>query len=149
MEIIEGNLLEAPERIIVHQTNCMGVMGSGIAKQIKAKYPEVFAGYFKYCKESLATDILGTALICEANDGKLIANVFGQIKYGTDKQYTEYDALQKALEEVRDFAKERELSVALPYKLGCGRAGGDWNKVFDIITEVFADVPCNIYKYEG
>ena len=39
MEIIEGNLLEAPERIIVHQTNCMGVMGSGIAKQIKAKYP--------------------------------------------------------------------------------------------------------------
>jgi O-acetyl-ADP-ribose deacetylase (regulator of RNase III) len=149
MEIIEGNLLEAPEQIIVHQTNCMGVMGSGIAKQIKEKYSEVFGGYYKYCKESLAEDILGTALICETSDGKLIANVFGQIKYGTDKQYTEYDALRKALEEVRDFAKERELSVALPYKLGCGRAGGDWNIVFDMITEIFADIPCNIYRYEG
>ena len=30
-------------------------------------------------------------------------------------------------------------SVALPYGIGCGLAGGDWNTVYDIIKEVFAN----------
>ena len=55
----------------------------------------------------------------------------------------------KALKEIHDFAKERNLSVAIPYKIGCCRAGGDWNIVFDIINEIFYDsVPMEIYKYE-
>ena len=32
-----GNLLDAPVDYICHQVNCQGRMGSGIAKQIKAK----------------------------------------------------------------------------------------------------------------
>ena len=147
MEIVKGNLLEAPENILVHQTNCMGVMGSGIAKQVKEKYPEVLNGYYNYCKTNTVENILGTALICEADDGKLIANVFGQVNYGTDKIYTDYEALRKGLEEVKVFADQHFLSVALPYNIGCGRAGGDWNIVSKIIEEVFGDV--KLYKYEG
>ena len=146
MEIIEKDIFTCEENIIVHQTNCLGVMGSGIAKTVKEKYPEVFKGYEHYCKTNTAENILGTALICEANDGKYIANAFGQLNYGTDKQYTDYDALKHALTEIKDFAKEKELSVAIPYKIGCGLAGGDWNTVFDMITEIFTEVKCNIYK---
>ena len=37
---VEGNLLTYPGlQVIGHQTNCLGVMGAGIAKQIKAKNP--------------------------------------------------------------------------------------------------------------
>ena len=144
MEIINGDIFNCTEDIIVHQTNCLGVMGSGLAKQVKKKFPDVFKGYYHYCKTHKAEDILGTALICE--DKKYIANVFGQCNYGTDKQYTEYDALRKGLKEVRDFAKERNLSVAIPYKIGCGLAGGDWNTVFEMITDIFADVEVNIYR---
>ncbi|WP_411668007.1 hypothetical protein [Bacillus subtilis] len=38
IKIIQGDLLEAKENIIAHQVNCKGVMGSGIALQIKKKY---------------------------------------------------------------------------------------------------------------
>lgn len=147
--MIDGNIFDCKEDIIVHQVNCQGVMGSGLAKQIKEKYPEVFNGYYHYCKTQELKDIFGTALICEASDGKYVANLFGQDKYGQGLQ-TDYDMFKKALQEIHDFAKEQNLSVALPYKIGCGLAGGDWNTVFDIITEIFFDdVPYEIYKLEG
>ena len=147
MEIIDGNIFDCTENIIVHQTNCQGVMGHGIALQVKQRYPEVFNAYHQYCKTNLVADILGTSLICEANDGKYIANIFGQANYGEGLQ-TDYDALKHGLIEIKDFANENNLTVAIPYKIGCGLAHGDWNIVFGIITEVFSDVECNIYKYE-
>lgn len=145
METINGNLLDCTENIIVHQTNCQGVMGSGLAKQIKAKYKEVFNGYYHYCKTNEPTKILGSALICEANDGKYIANVFGQLGYGEGLQ-TDYAALENALKEVYEFAKEKNLSVAFPYKLSCGLAGGDWTKVEEMLNTIFTDVEAKIYK---
>lgn len=145
----QGNILDCSEDIIVHQTNCQGVMGSGLAKQIKDKYPEVFNAYYYYCKTHELKDIFGSALICEYSNGKYIANLFGQDKYGHGLQ-TDYDMFKKALQEIHDFAKDHKLSVALPYKIGCGLAGGDWNRVFDIINEIFFDeVVMEIYKYEG
>ena len=93
-------------------------------------------------------DIFGTALICQVSDYKYIANVFGQNTFGQGLQ-TDYDMLKNALKEVHDFAKENNLSVAIPYKIGCGLGGGDWNTVYDIITEIFFDdVPYEIYRLE-
>ena len=37
-----GDLLDARVDMIFHVTNCMGVMGGGIAKSIKNKWPKVF-----------------------------------------------------------------------------------------------------------
>ena len=146
--MIDGNIFDCTENIIVHQTNCQGVMGSGIAKQVKERYPEVFNAYYHYCKTQELKDIFGTALICQVSDYKYIANIFGQNTFGQGLQ-TDYDMLKNALKEVHDFAKENNLSVAIPYKIGCGLGGGDWNTVYDIITEIFFDdVPYEIYRLE-
>ena len=32
-----GNLLNAPQKVIAHQVNCQGKMGSGVAKAIRDK----------------------------------------------------------------------------------------------------------------
>ena len=48
IKIFDGDILNASEYILAHQVNCMGIMGSGIAKQIKDKYPEVFEQYRKF-----------------------------------------------------------------------------------------------------
>ena len=37
MIYVKGNLLESPVQIIAHQVNCLGIMGGGIALQIKNK----------------------------------------------------------------------------------------------------------------
>jgi O-acetyl-ADP-ribose deacetylase (regulator of RNase III) len=147
LNIIEQDILTCAEDIIVHQVNCQGKMGSGLAKQIKTKYPEVFKGYFYNTKTNELKNLLGTALICETDDGKYIANVYGQDKYGKSGIFTDYDALKSGLKEVHDFAKEQGKSVAIPYKIGCGLGGGNWETVSAMITEIFSDdVVCNMYK---
>jgi O-acetyl-ADP-ribose deacetylase (regulator of RNase III) len=146
--MIQGNIFDCTQDIIVHQTNCLGVMGTGLALQVKQKYPKVFNAYYHYCKTTQAKDLLGTTLICEADDGKYIANLFGQFNYGDGLQ-TDYDSFKTALQEIHDFAKENGLSVALPYKIGCGLGGGDWDVILDIITQIFNDnVQMEIYQYE-
>jgi O-acetyl-ADP-ribose deacetylase (regulator of RNase III) len=130
-------------------------MGSGLALQIKNKYPEVYESYKQGCamfgskKESL----LGLAQMCKCNDGKIVCNLFGQLAYGRDKQHTDYKALSFALDSLFcgvSEGKYKGKSVAIPYKLGCGTGGGEWNKVLDIIEE-FADyynIEVTIYKLE-
>lgn len=147
MKTIKGDIFNCTENIIVHQVNCQGVMGHGLALQVKEKYPEVFNAYFHYCKTNKAEDILGTSLICEANDGKYIANIFGQINYGEGLQ-TDYEKLENGLNEIKEFACEKNLSIAIPYKIGCGLAHGDWNIVSKIVRKVFSKMDANIYKLD-
>ncbi len=45
IKIIDGNLFDTKAKIIAHQVNCRGVMGSGVALQIKERYPYVYEMY--------------------------------------------------------------------------------------------------------
>ena len=40
----------------------------------------------------------------------------------------------------------QKLSVAMPYKIACDRGGADWDKIMDILLEVFTDVDLTLYK---
>ena len=42
IEIVNGDLLQSNLPLIAHQTNCLGVMGAGIAKAIKNKWNSVY-----------------------------------------------------------------------------------------------------------
>jgi O-acetyl-ADP-ribose deacetylase (regulator of RNase III) len=148
--IVDGDILQAKEDVICHQVNCMGVMGSGLAKQIRDKYPEVYPSYIRYCKgckDGNPKNLLGDIQTILCSDGKVIVNLFGQFDYGRDKQYTDYKALKESLEGILCVAKYNSDSIALPYNLGCGLAGGDWEVVYKIIEEVFKDYDVTIYKY--
>lgn len=65
-----GDVLTNPDsNIIMHGCNCQGVMGSGIAKQIKLLFPEAYEHYRKiYLKNGLG---LGDIQVVESN-GKVI-----------------------------------------------------------------------------
>ena len=147
MNIIEGNILNAKENIIAHQTNCKGVMGSGVAKYIRDKYPEVYQEYKKHCGIKDKKTLLGTVQFCKADDGKIIANLFGQYSFGIYKKQTDYDALRKSLEQLYLYAKENNLTIAFPYKIGCGNGGGKWEIVEKMISDIFKDYPYTFYKY--
>ena len=170
INIVNGNIFDTHCNIICHQVNCQGVMGHGIAKQVKEKYKGVFNEYKRYCDahadnreamlgEALIVDVdygaavlLGQVQLCHTkflNNDYLIANIFGQLTYGTGLR-TDYKALVLGLEVVANFAKEHNLSVAIPYKIGCGLAGGDWNKVNTLIEGVFAGTGLEVlmYRYE-
>ena len=161
IKIVEGNILNAKEDIIGHQVNCMGVMGSGLAKQVRNKYPEVYNHYVQtvnWVKEenkrgNIKNDnLLGSCVFSKTNDGKTIANIFGQYSYGRGKQFTNYDVLKKALSSIYEnitvgYNNLYGKSVALPYGLSCGLAGGDWNIVYEIIDDVFENYEVTLYRF--
>ncbi len=144
VHVVEGNLLNAPVDVIGHQVNCKGVMGAGIALQLRQKY----SGLFDHYKEYLATTPrpLGTVSLYHEQGKPLVANIYGQDGYGRDKRYTDYDALESALWELAYIADIHGMTVGLPYGIGCGLAGGDWNIVLPMIEDIFQDVDCYIYK---
>ena len=143
-----GNLLTAEEvNVIAHQTNYAGIMSGGIAKSIKNDLLGA-KGFFEYTNtcDTQKRNLLGTVLYQTAVNGKIVADMFAQRSHGRVK--TDYDALQKCLEEVEEFCMERNYSLGIPGRLGCGLAGGDWKYVYEnIIVPIFKDSSVMLYIY--
>ena len=136
---------------IVQQVNCKGVMGAGLARQIRAKWPGIYAPYAEICRNKGA-QALGTMFpYATPDNGPVICNCFAQDGYGRDKQYTSYEHLRESLLQAKKYASIPEYflgarvpkSMGIPYGLGCGLAGGDWNVVYNIINDVFYDCDDN------
>ena len=147
--IVEGDLLLSSEDILAHQTNCLGIMGGGIALQIKNKYPNVFKQYREFCLNRTCSEkLLGECQIVkiENEPNRYIANLFGQFEISRTSVQTREDCLEKALIILKNEAQRKDLSVGIPYKIGCGLAGGNWDNVYQIISRVFYDYPVTIYK---
>jgi O-acetyl-ADP-ribose deacetylase (regulator of RNase III) len=140
-----GDVLDSDCDVICHQVNCQGVMGAGLAKQVRAKFPTVFSRYVEACKNTPHTHLLGKAQFVPIHDSprRYVCNVFGQYRFGTDRRHTDYDALKKALSCVNRRCAGR--SIAIPYKMGCALGGGDWTVVSGIIEECLTD--CTVYIY--
>ena len=164
ISIKQGNLLDAPESIIVHQVNCKGVMDGGVSRQIKEKWPFVYDHYMRIIKtvENLSIPrekLLGQVCwdmiqvkIIDGGQDKWVASIFGQLDYNRNdekKLQTDYDALKKGLIDIANNANQYGESVAMPYMIGCGRGGGIWSKVLEIIYEVFEPLEnVNVVLYE-
>ena len=127
------DLLVAPADYIVHQVNCQGVMGAGLAKQIRILNPKVYEIYQSHCRNYKPTDLLGKSFIYNN-----IISIFGQLNYGRDKSvvYTDYTALSKAFQAIHK-RLPIDKSIAFPAGMGCGLGNGDWNIVEELIMFCF------------
>lgn len=145
ISIIYDDLLNAKETYIVQQVNCIGVMGAGLALQIRQKYPSVYRRYCEYCETTKARKLLGKILLIPTEDGKVVCNVFGQLTIGTDRQQTDYAALSKAFSSLDRIIPKSE-SIAIPYMMGSGLGGGNWKIIESIISDIFKNRDVNIYR---
>lgn len=138
--IKQGDLFTTSAPIIAHQVNCQGVMGSGVAKQVKEKYPDCYKAYKDSFKKF--SPLLGT--ICWWTNGTTsIANMFAQYNYGYDKQkYTSVKAFKDCIDLLKATAMKTSKNIAMPYNIGCCRGGADWNtEIYPILEEAFKDAP--------
>lgn len=134
MKIINKNILDVNIGIIGHQANCRGSMGSGLAKQIKNKYPSVYKEYVQ-CKQTHGL-LLGMTTYTQVHQNLWVANLMGQDHWKGTAPLTNYTALSACLKTVNVRSEILGIPLYLPYKLGCGLAGGDWNIVSDMIDEI-------------
>lgn len=140
-----GNILNCSEDIIVHQVNVQGVMGGGVARQLADQYSGLEKNYSKHCK-LLDNDyeILKETTLFYKENNKIICNIFSQ----KPNFNTDYSSIKKCLQYIKLWAGNNNLSIAIPYGIGCGIANGDWNIVYKIIEEVFEDYNVTLYKLE-
>ena len=142
MYLQTGNLVEELKYgIILQQVNAQGVMASGIAKEIRAKWPAVWVAYSTLVTPSPEFGLngqqhLGKISPVEVESNLWVVSIIGQQFYGRDgKRYTSYDALDVGLQQVARWVAETEFTHADIHHplLGSGLGGGSWPVVKAII----------------
>lgn len=131
MKTIEGDLIALAKDgrfdVIAHGCNCMGVMGAGLAKAIRAHFPEAY-------KADLATKKgdrrkLGTCSFAAreiGGHGLTIVNAYTQFDYRGPLPHVDYDAVRRCMGWIK--AHHGGARIGLPL-IGAGLAGGDWGKI--------------------
>ena len=127
----QGNLLDATSGVIIHGCNAKGVMGSGVAKAIREKYPGAYESYKNFEQERGLR--LGGINIVRVTNTLLIANAITQENYGRDPKivYVSYGAIHLAFEKLHKLYGASTI-FHIP-KIGAGLGNGDWNTISFLI----------------
>lgn len=149
VKYITGNLFLTKAQVIAHGVNCKGAFGAGIAGQIRRLYPGAYSAYIaKHQKDGWK---LGDVQIVELfKDGfPQIANCATQNGYGyTDGQtvFADYGAIERSLWVLEEYCKKNNYTLAIP-RIGAGLAGGDWNRIKEIIETIFKHSQVTVEVY--
>ena len=156
MKEIKGNLFDGEYDILAHCANSYCTFGAGVAKQIKARYPEAYE--VDLATKSLGDNKLGSYSNVRSHDGKLvIVNLYGQIGIRNDgdplnrnAQYDLlFDALYRLAIKVTKVHSNQKIVIGIPDMIGCGLAGGSRRIVVAIlltIEELFPEIEFHVYS---
>jgi len=117
-------------QLLVNTVNTVGVMGAGVAKAVRLRYPDIMPPYKAACESLDPRRRLepGTVHLYSPNDGRLVVNMATKQNWRDPSEYDWVGAglvyLNRLLCEKRTDIK----SVLLPPP-GCGHGGLDWQKV--------------------
>lgn len=149
IEYRQGDLFETDIELILHGCNSKGVMGSGVAKHVKARFPAAFQAYQLWCSRGFR---LGQFLAVSDRE-KTIINAVTQQNYGKVAEQTgpnpvrhvSYDAVAeifKSLEQTYPNAQ-----IAMP-RIGAQLGGGDWSVISAIIESECKTIQPVVYTLD-
>lgn len=134
--IIEGDLLDCNSKYIIHQCNCVTKTGhaAGIAASIFDKFEYANVYIKKYNSQPGTIEIRGNGV-----DQRFVVAFYSQYYPGSpmypnstlDGYEVRFQYFRNCLIELMKIPNLE--SVAFPYKIGCGIAGGDWDRYNNII----------------
>lgn len=137
----EGDIWTSTASAMCHGVNTQGVMGAGLAAQVRERYPAMYEEYAEACKNGrfLVGDI-SSFTPPEDNNFWAIYNLASQDLPGPHASYTlAIFALDKAIEDLMGLWEvgliQDPVSLAVP-QLGCGIGGLDW----DIMRQMIVDL---------
>jgi O-acetyl-ADP-ribose deacetylase (regulator of RNase III) len=144
IEFRTGDIFESKCQTIVNPVNCVGVMGGGLAKIFKEKYPEMFEEYKALCDSK---ELRPGKLHFYKADAPWDHSILNFPTKDNWRNPSELDYLRKGLAKfVETYDQLGITSIAFP-ALGSGLGGLDWNDVLHIMTKYLEDIemPIEIY----
>lgn len=140
-------------KIIAHICNDRGGWGKGFVLALSKRWPrdrdDSPEKHYRIWHK-LKTDFrLGEVQYVMPEKYIIVANMVAQhgMKTGSNGPPIRYDALKECLAKVATQARNANASIHMP-RIGCGLAGGKWEKVEPLINETMGDLEVTVYDYD-
>lgn len=142
-------------RVIGHVANDCGAWGAGFSGAISRRWRAPERLYRRWHYEtavmryaSTTTFGLGRTRFDMVDHDLWVASMVAQhgIRSHDNPKPIRYEALAECLAELRRFARDEDAAVHMP-RIGCGLAGGTWDRVEPLIVEHLCErgVPVTVY----
>lgn len=127
MRYVKGDLFETDLKAIGHGVNLRGIMGGGVAAEVKRRYPRVFETYQRICLFKPEEFKLGDVLpASQSSKDPIIFNMATQDLPGADARYEAvYDSAISALALAKSLGIQE---IAIP-KIASDIGGLEWEEV--------------------
>jgi len=142
----EGDLFTTEAKAIGHGVNCVGVMGAGIAKTFRDRFPTMYNSYRWRCSRDLLS--AGDVMIWHGDEDLYVFNIASQYLPGADAKI--FWLAQGVIGAVLHCEALGLPVLALPY-IGAGIGGLEPENVKHWLTEIAEAGPTDIelWTYKG
>lgn len=139
-------------KIIIHICNDIGGWGKGFVLALSKRWKKTESAYRDWFSKRGTNDFeLGAIQLVQVEEDLFVINMIGQhkIKASNNVKPIRYDAVLSCLEKVKDEALKLDASVHMP-RIGCGLAGGKWEKIEPIINQTLIanNIATYVYDFE-
>ena len=136
------------KKLITHICNDIGAWGAGFVLAISMRWPEPEDRYHVWHKSGDSSFTLGNVQIVPVEDDISVVNMIGQHGVGFYQgPPIRYPAVRQCLKKVSRAALRSKASVHMP-RIGCGLAGGHWDKIKEIVYEELVDLGIDVIVYD-
>lgn len=152
MKSKNGDLLASNEQYLCHQCNCVTQRAAHLSAAVFKAFPhaDIYSIRPKGHK-----DKPGTIIVKGDSTHRHVINMLGQVWPGKPKYPQDRVDGHAAREQyfalcLMEIAKMGADSLAFPYGIGCGAAGGDWEHYWWMLTdlEIQSGISITLYKKE-
>jgi O-acetyl-ADP-ribose deacetylase (regulator of RNase III) len=139
-------------KVIAHVCNDLGGWGKGFVLAISRRWPEPERDFRDWHRHRAGNDFgLGATRLVQVTWDTWVANMVGQrgIRRGSGGPPIRYDALERCLATLADQVEGLGASVHMP-RIGCGLAGGNWDRVEPLISRTMCvrGIPVTVYDHD-
>lgn len=142
VKVLIGNIFESDAQTLTNTVNCVGVMGKGIAKQFKERFPGMYEDYAERCERGEVQ--LGRPYLYRRERVPWILNFPTK---GHWRDLSDLSDIRRGMERVLSKYEEWEIESLAVAPLGCGNGQLDWRVVGPTLYRYLSqmDIPVELY----
>ena len=145
---VSGDILLSKAQLIAHGIAANDPMNQGLALSLHEKYPSMHKDFHHWCKQNHPKP--GAAWLWSGAEGVRVANLItqeGGYGHGARPGKATLKHVRDSLKSLLGIIKKEAInSLALP-KIATGVGGLDWEQVWPLIEQKFADTDILVYVY--